>query len=481
MKAKVKWINRILNMACWGVIAISIFTLAIASSYTVLVSDDYSHATSIGVFGANVFTYFVASVKYAAYKFMTWQGTYFSMFLQALLSPLNGGGMLQLRIVMVGNVLLFFGAFILLAWTIIKRFDKKSQTVKFAILAILVFMVTGYTAYSEVFFWYSGATSYSFPLALLMLAFVCVLKYVEEKKRGFYVAALVLGILAMGGSLVVVGTGCYALLLFYLYLFLQDRKLEWQSFVMFGVWFVGALANAVAPGNFARYDMVDTTGVHPIKGVLNSIEVTGQRYSVFFMTTNFVVLALCLFACGILLGKSYAFKKRGAVLGCVCLGLLTPVVSAFPLTLGYSSDILPERCAFVVDVAIIISVACFMIVCGILLENKLGAERKVLIGIAVACCALTIIDNYSIRDIKQLQIAKEVVNGTYGDHYVAYEQFMERMDAYNDGADVVLTTEEIPYQINNLYNYYMSTDPEDWINTAVAEYYGLGSVTLVTE
>ena len=60
-----------------------IITVVSASSFTVLVADDFSHGNGVGVFHVSLSKYFNASVDYAIKE---WQGTYFSMFIQALLS-----------------------------------------------------------------------------------------------------------------------------------------------------------------------------------------------------------------------------------------------------------------------------------------------------------------------------------------------------------------------------------------------------------
>ena len=62
-----------------------IITVVSASSFTVLVADDFSHGNGVG--HVSLSKYFKASVDYAIKEYKEWQGTYFSMFIQALLSP----------------------------------------------------------------------------------------------------------------------------------------------------------------------------------------------------------------------------------------------------------------------------------------------------------------------------------------------------------------------------------------------------------
>ena len=128
-----------------------------AASFSVLVADDFSHGVGVGAFHVPFGEYVVASLKYAKKEYYNWQGTYFSMFIQALLSPINNYGFRQLRCVMAFNALLFFCSLIYFACVSMHRIDKDFNYVKIAIVAIIVFSFCGYDAYPEVFFWFSGA------------------------------------------------------------------------------------------------------------------------------------------------------------------------------------------------------------------------------------------------------------------------------------------------------------------------------------
>ena len=83
-------------------------TLIWISSYSVLVADDFSHGLTVGTFNEPMFPYLLTSFKFVKKLYFDWSGMYFSMFMQALLSPINHYGFIQLRVVMACNALLFF-------------------------------------------------------------------------------------------------------------------------------------------------------------------------------------------------------------------------------------------------------------------------------------------------------------------------------------------------------------------------------------
>lgn len=69
-------------------------------------------------------------------------------------------------------------------------------------------------------------------------------------KRINIVSAIFFGICAMGGSPVVVGTGCYVALLIVVYKILEDKMIPKKHLVVFLLWLAGAVINTVAPGNY---------------------------------------------------------------------------------------------------------------------------------------------------------------------------------------------------------------------------------------
>lgn len=83
--------NMIFVFSYIGILLLA-YVLIHASRWSFYCADDFSHANGVGVFGGNILELLRASFAYMIDTYKTWQGTYFSMFLQAFLSPLNGLG-----------------------------------------------------------------------------------------------------------------------------------------------------------------------------------------------------------------------------------------------------------------------------------------------------------------------------------------------------------------------------------------------------
>ena len=91
-----KTVEIFITIACVIIIAVTIVIFAAGAGYTVLSGDDFTHGVRVGAFHVSLPQYFAASLLYVQDLYMDWQGTWFSMFLQAFLSPINNFGLPQI-------------------------------------------------------------------------------------------------------------------------------------------------------------------------------------------------------------------------------------------------------------------------------------------------------------------------------------------------------------------------------------------------
>lgn len=486
MKKFFKDTNKLLALLAMGIVAILVLPGVVISTYTVLAGDDLSHSIAIGADHVGLFRYIGASFKYAGHVYKTWQGTYFAMFIQALLSPMNNFGYAQLHFVMFANAVLFWGALIWLAKTLMSKIECQSH-LKIFVIALLVFSLTNYEAYEEVFFWFSGAASYSIPLSLMMIGFTATIRYADTHRIKWYVIAILCGIMAMGGSLTVSGTGCYVVALFVLYQMLPgEKKVSVRKLVpqliLFAVWFAGALINAAAPGNFVRYGYVDESGVHPIEACVNSVLMAGTRFGHFFTETNYVAVAILLILVGFLIGKrgpenAFVSKKY---LFISLLALLTPIVTAFPLALGYSSVAMPNRCIFMVDVSLLAALANLAVVGGMMISGiceESDIKLFAVICVMMAACVVSF-HPHPIENSAFAHEVKQLADGTYEHYCRACESFFVRLSRTEDSGDVRIPAGETPARIEYMYNLNLSDSPDYFVNAAIADYFGFDSFAI---
>ena len=464
-----------------AMIGYMIFTVVSASSFTVLVADDFSHGNGVGVFHTSLSKYFKASVAYAVKEYKEWQGTYFSMFIQALLSPINNYGLVQLKIVMIFNAIFFFSSFIFMIYTLLRNIDNSYMYIKVMFIAISVFLITAFDSYTEIFYWFSGAVSYSFPISIAMIGIATFILLNDTKKMKYFVITIICGICAMGGSLAVSGLGCYTMLLLCIYYFIREKRIKRKNIIVFAVYFIGALVNAIAPGNFKRHDVVDNSGIHLFKTIYNSIIMGDGRWQFFFKNTDFVFWMVVIVICGFYVGKK-TNKINWLKFYMSILSLLVPFVTAFPIAMGYSTSEISSRCAFLIDIGIIVSSFNLMINLGSVLssvaDTNKNSLKSILCVVAVICFTL---DGFGISNVKTFQISLELSNGTYQQYYDNCENFLDRLSKCEKDSDVTISSNEFPQSIENIYNFYLTEDKSNWVNASVAQYYGLKSIAIVSE
>ena len=88
------------------------------------------------------------------------------------------------------------------------------------------------------------------------------------------------------------------------------------------------------------------------------------------------------------------------------------------------------------------------------------------------------LDGFGISNIKVRQISKNLSDGVYQTHYQPSRDFLDSLNQYEKGTDVLIPAQELPAAIDDVYNFYLLEDPSDWVNQAVAQYYGFQSIAV---
>lgn len=470
---------------CIFVMVFSIFTIVRASSYSVLIDDDFWHGYDVGAFHVGFLNYVIASLRYAKHMYFNWQGTYFSMFLQALLSPVNNYGLPQLRIVMIFNAINFFFSFILFLYVLLNRLFHKQWLSKLVVCTCAVFAITSYNAFEEVFYWFSGATSYTFPISLLFYSLTAILSLdLAKSKRSkclLTILAIIPGILAMGGSLTVAATGCCFMLLICIYELAVTRKISVARLTIFASYFVGALINAAAPGNFIRQETSEGEGLQIIDALKNSFLVYESNLRWLFHSTNFSLILLVVLLCGLFLYEKIKVDTMGYTLVSV-VAAFVPLLIIFPAVLGYNVPWIPNRCVFVVIVAISLIYINLALVAGYYIMHVITeANRPLITVITIMLIFVTAsLNNYTSSDYMPRKLYEEISDGTLPNYYAAYVDMIHRFES-SQGTDLRLAQSEVPEEIDNFYCFNLSDDPDSRTNVAISYIYQLNSVSRISE
>ena len=457
-----------------------VYVVTASAGYTVLVGDDFTHGVRVGVFNASFFQYFLASLRYMKELYLDWQGTYFAMFMQALLSPINNFGLVQLRIVMIFNSLLFFGSLFGMIWTILGFVmkDNKEFHIRLTIFSLILFSVLDADVFTEIFFWYSGMVAYSIPFSLAFLAVMFFLMsnkmcYSAGKKTTFTVCSAVFLFFASGGSLTVTGTGCYMVLLLTVGFYLVTKKLSVRNIIVMVVGIAGALINVAAPGNYARHEYGNGESWQLLQSVKWAVKNVLGEVERLTKDTLFGVILIAMLMVGIYLAER--IRKHFTVYGIVSvLALGTGFVTAFPVALGYGGSYFPNRCYFILDVILVLSLFNFAIFMGCLLDRwaKLHDDRRVWAVLWIILFSSFIFSPEALSESALMAVAESKHNGSYRNYYEECVGIYDYLENCTE-EDVVL---EMPEYIDNFECFYLDEDESGWVNVGIAQYYHKNSV-----
>lgn len=506
MKEK-KYADAFISIACVIVILTIIGVLTIASGYTVLIGDDFTHGVRVGAFHVSLPRYFAASLGYVRELYFDWQGTFFAMFLQAFLSPINNFGLPQLRAVMVGNALFFLLILLGTIWVGLSFLGegKENRSLRLVILTILFAAVTNADVYTEIYFWFSGAVAYSMPFSVCLTAVLLFLLMnketaresaepgneadrdgTEPERRGGRsmakaarrkvrrtVAAGVLLFLSSGGSLTVAGAGCYLVLLLTFVFWLRDRRLSVSNLTVLAAGVSGALINAAAPGNYARHDGTAGAGLHVGKALINTARMFVEETGRLFRGTVLGLLFLVMIALGVYLAGKVRIAMREYGLFTV-FALAAGPVAEFPVALGYDAFSVPNRCYFIIDTLLVWSLLNLALFVGVCLHRMMGiaADGQTLSLMLYVCLAALVVTPLTLESLPLYRIARSVHNGSYREYRekcVALYDYLEICPEQ----DVVLN---MPDYIVDFECFYLDSDPKGWVNQGIAAYYGKTSV-----
>ena len=461
-------------------IFLMVSVITAGAGYTVLLGDDFTHGVRVGVFHASLPRYFAASLQYMKEIYLDWQGTYFAMFIQAFLSPINNFGMGQLRAVMMGNALFFFGALLLLVWNVLgfALQERKMLHLRLTVFTLVLFGVLNGQIFTEIFFWFSGATAYGIPFSVMLLSVSFFLManragVTKRKKFVFTAVSAVTLFLASGGSLTVTGTGCYLAVLLSLGFYLASGRISWGNLCITAAGIAGALINAAAPGNFSRH--TETAGeslllLKAMKWSVKNVLAETQRLA---ESPFFAVLILSMIFVGIYLSGKLG-EKLAAYTFVSVLSLFTGIVTAFPVAVGYSGPYFPNRCCFILDVVLGVTLFNLAVLTGCVLDRwgGLRENRSACAVLAVVLLTAVLLSPASLADSPVMTVSRSLRSGSYSEYYEACTALYDYLENCEE-TDVVL---EMPEYIENFECFYLDEDENAWVNQGLAQYYHKDSV-----
>lgn len=462
-------------------IAFVVTVAIIGAAYSYPCEDDFSFEFGALDYRLKYASDFSAGLHAAWGMALSRQGAYLASFIFHFITPYSRWGMPGFHFMMIFVTVTFVSS---LAY-LVKGFKLSKNVSLFLLLMVLgiTFCLSGTGNNRELFLWYTGAMSYSFETALGFFSLGCFIRILEgDNKKLLWIGSCTLALLGGWGSLEIAGGLC-ALHLFVVALIIKRVKQRKALIIPFVFSFLGALTNALAPGNFARFseEVVEDTSL--LTGIKNTFVCLFEENKFMFKSPLF--LAICLLTLLIVVFCKTDFSKYTISLFELSVvfvfTILTQLIMIFPVTYGYHSITMGTmRTAGIYEIFARILYLMLFISFGLYLKNR---EIKIAI-IASVCFALVVgivfmnIDNKKI-DWENAQVQctiQDMQSGNIVKNYKLREYILGVCGQAEPGSDVEITV--IPFDCKFSYGMGADEDPDWQVNRFMAYLFGLDSVTL---
>lgn len=457
--------DRLVVFLCLFFFVVACGTLSWAAAYTIYNTDDFSLAKECLEYGTTnpVFK----AIQMTIDSWLHWGGHYFSSFLYYSLNPLIGMGAFQLRVLMIFNCVLLCGAVFFFFYSMLGT--KKYGGISIILLSTCtLWAFLDYKSWTEVLFWFSGAFDYSIELSLLLIAFgLFFMGYARKNNVGIAVALFIL-FFACGGNQTVAMAAFSCFLLLFVDILFMNRRFDYRMIFVI-IAFLLPLLNLLAPGNFARADLLGDSSF--LKSVFYSIRIFVMETERLFKDSMFFILLLIVF--------SWSYKENSHIgyirlFDVVSLWFVAISVS-FLACFGYNSPYLPNRTFFVVDLFVVIGFVLLAAMVGERLKRRVEAEgmSKLVLPITMLMFLVTmVLMPYRIENGIIYKLGIALGKGEIQDYYREVSMIYNQIE--NSDEDIVVIA-ELPKPVDGFVEVWLSANEDDYRylgNQEIGAYYG---------
>lgn len=418
------------------------------------------------------------------------QGTFFSGFIATFLLLKIGSDFYKFRCVVMLLTALFFVGYTFMVLTAARYFRLKN--IWGALLLGVLWIAMDRVGPGETLMFLTGLAVYGIPLTLCFIGVACYMLLLESKRIipmiVLSLATMLSAFLAGGGVLMVAALTNILMVLLFIHRWFVRRRFPVRGILPFLCAFGSALANALAPGNFMRYQAeAGTEGAIPNIGstLVNSLGVTLEQIGKLFSHT-YILVALAVIAVLILLNKQELDDKEYRVnpLFFFVGAFVTVYIVVFPAALGY--DMVPhgyiqDRTVFTIAQAATIGIFiawtylwCWIKAHSVIAWSNYTVSCVISVALILVCIGLNIFYIPKAREEGDKPtlalIAEEITTGSIKEYYASYYLALN---------SALLTSPEQPcyvwYEIpeSRLFvNSHLSSAPEWWVNSSIANVYG---------
>lgn len=424
-------------------------------------------------------TYFQKGIAQFKDTYTTWAGDYMCTSVQIFLNPFRWGYENAYAV----NRLLLMGWVISTAAAAVWAFIEADKSLKlegkgFLFFAAAFIPLISYRSFYDIYAWFVGSAAYLLPLFFLLIALALMFRADRKKSVLMAVLACISCFLTAGGVLLIGAFGACILLLCLAADFAGRRKINKYYLFPFCVMVAGDLINCLAPGTFAKYELGSGTpnvGGNIISAVKYAVLTVAEDYADLFGGTTFMIFFLCAFLLGWALNKKI---KTSQYLVILIAAALTPVITIFPMVLGYNDfglKAIGNRGLFCCDLSIIFSaeLAAAATASKLRASGILKSKRLVPAVCAVLMILTLAVHPGSIKESAPVQITQNLANGKIQAYSSDWHEIFDYM--YNSpGQDIIII--EVPEDCVGVKKFELHSNPDSLNSQVLMSVLGCGRI-----
>lgn len=242
----------------------------------------------------------------------------------------------------------------------------------------------------------------------------------------------------------------------------------------------GALANSLAPGNFVRHSVIDDSGLHLFRAIIFSFSEVVATAEWLFLDTFFIIFVLIAFFIGVSIGKKQSVNNTYSWI-MIGLNFLTPIVTYFPICLGYSSGGGPNRCRFMLTLAFVISAISISFFVGKISAARIQAnyKREVVLMLLLLLIIMPIKrDGWKFSSLIPYRTLMKLTEGDIQSYYRGVNEVYDIISK-DTNEDVFIFS--LPISVDEFMTVDIKEDPDYLINTECANYFGKKTIQYVSD
>lgn len=457
---------------------LTIVPIFIASGYAVLSADDFSAMKSIREAEGGILLFKIINTVRRLY--FQWSAGYGGIIIEYTIAWF----IMKSRAVVGISLIISFIILLLSLRLFIKCFmeyfkiESGERHIMFWAYVCILVPFLGYNSYPEVMYWFVGNLSYDLSISLNLLAISSMMIIDKKGKKWMYIPAVLLALL-MGGMSIQSGLpACFFMLILNIDQIRRHKKIVPAYAAPSIMAVIGYAIHVFAPGNFVRHDSLDSTGIHPFSAIHYSIYTAADELMAAFHNPYLLIGLMIMLFLGIKSAKEIKINGYKCTLTLV-ISFMMMVATCFTVLLGYSAsgiEALPVRCMFVFDFVTYTCLVVCAFACGVYIKRWSGLsvspDLKVVTAAVIVFIAFTNAGTM-IQDASWKNMLSDIAHGQISDYNKSVNEILDTIEN-SEEADVVIDT--LPECPDTFNPFFITSDPYDWYNTAVADYYGKNSV-----